>query len=158
MRVHRLLADDDAVSAVVGVVLLVAVTVILATVVATGVLGGVSTQSEVPNSRITFDYNADGKVDLTHQGGDSFTEDNAQRVSVKVDGPGVGGSSSADWLKQAGGEISPGDQYTVFESGSPFSGDLSVGTLNESTRVRAVWVSPSSTQTQVVAKKSLGGG
>jgi flagellin-like protein len=63
MRVKELLTDDDAVSPVIGVILMVAITVILAAVIASFVLGlGDSADEVQPNTSFTFDYENDTDV------------------------------------------------------------------------------------------------
>ena len=61
MQFKQLLADDDAVSPVIGVILMVAITVILAAVIGTFVLGlGEQVQSNSPNAQFTFEFDEDG--------------------------------------------------------------------------------------------------
>jgi len=56
MNLKKLFADDDAVSPVIGVILMVAITVILAAVIASFVLGlGDNADSVQPNSSFSFD-------------------------------------------------------------------------------------------------------
>jgi len=74
MKLKQLLNDDDAVSPVIGVILMVAITVILAAVIATFVLGlGEQISETSPNTSFTFDYNdtsgTPDKLDVTHSGG-----------------------------------------------------------------------------------------
>ncbi|PSP94542.1 type IV pilin [Halobacteriales archaeon QS_4_62_28] len=75
MQVKELLNDDDAVSPVIGVILMVAITVILAAVIATFVLGlGEQVSSTAPQASFGFDYEdgvggLDGELTATHNGG-----------------------------------------------------------------------------------------
>ncbi|QGA83251.1 type IV pilin [Halomicrobium sp. LC1Hm] len=71
MDLKQLFNDDDAVSPVIGVILMVAITVILAAVIASFVLGlGDQTQT-TPTASFSFDYDADdNEVAITHDGGD----------------------------------------------------------------------------------------
>jgi flagellin-like protein len=73
MQLKRILSDDDAVSPVIGVILMVAITVILAAVIATFVLGlGEQVSSTAPQASFTFEYNEnDDRLTVTHDGGDS---------------------------------------------------------------------------------------
>jgi flagellin-like protein len=75
MQLKQLLNDDDAVSPVIGVILMVAITVILAAVIGTFVLGlGDQVQQTSPTAQFTFDYSegtTDGNtLEITHDGGD----------------------------------------------------------------------------------------
>jgi len=83
MRVKELLTDDDAVSPVIGVILMVAITVILAAVIASFVLGlGDSADEVQPNTSFTFDYEQNnsggnstaGVVTVTLSDGENLNE------------------------------------------------------------------------------------
>ena len=76
MQFTELLNDDDAVSPVIGVILMVAITVILAAVIGTFVLGlGDQVQTTAPNAQFSFDFNDGNTYDnltVTHEGGDGI--------------------------------------------------------------------------------------
>ena len=82
MDIKALLTDDDAVSPVIGVILMVAITVILAAVIASFVLGlGQDATNTNPQASFSWDYDADsvsgdrdGYVTISHDGGDSVKE------------------------------------------------------------------------------------
>jgi len=92
MDVKKLFNDDDAVSPVIGVILMVAITVILAAVIASFVLGLGDSTNTSPTADFNFDYNSSGSNSLviTHNTGDNI---DADRVTVKVDGTAVGSGS-----------------------------------------------------------------
>jgi flagellin-like protein len=84
MELTQLLKDDDAVSPVIGVILMVAITVILAAVIASFVLGlGNDATNTNPQASFSFDYeetdsNEDGAeaygiVRVSHDGGDTIS-------------------------------------------------------------------------------------
>jgi flagellin-like protein len=82
MELKRLLKDDDAVSPVIGVILMVAITVILAAVIASFVLGlGNNATNQTPTASFTFDYeetssgSSHGVVTITHDGGDTIAHE-----------------------------------------------------------------------------------
>ena len=97
MQIRKLLHDDNAVSPVIGVILMVAITVILAAVIASFVLGlGDQTDSVAPQTSFSFDYeDADGpnidtsnndnigNLTISHDGGDSV---DAGEMVVRGDG------------------------------------------------------------------------
>jgi len=61
MQLKELLSDDDAVSPVIGVILMVAITVILAAVIATFVLGlGDQVSNTAPQAGFSFDFEEGG--------------------------------------------------------------------------------------------------
>jgi len=77
MELKRLLHDDDAVSPVIGVILMVAITVILAAVIASFVLGLGGNQQATPTASFTFDYTEGNDaqssyIEVTHDGGDTI--------------------------------------------------------------------------------------
>jgi len=98
MKFTNLIADDDAVSPVIGVILMVAITVILAAVIGTFVLGlGDQISDTNPQASFTFDFEettaatqdcalatgtsgTEGHLTVTHDGGDEIT---ATQVTIK---------------------------------------------------------------------------
>jgi flagellin-like protein len=82
MKPHNLFnTDDRAVSPVIGVILMVAITVILAAVIGTFVLGlGDSLSSTSPTASISAEANTD-TITFTHDGGDTIDEGNLRAVS-----------------------------------------------------------------------------
>ena len=77
MNVKELFTDDSAVSPVIGVILMVAVTVILAAVIGSFVLNlGGSLQQSAPQASFDFEYAEDNsKVTVTHATGDKISGD-----------------------------------------------------------------------------------
>mgnify|MGYP000687031579 FL=1 len=74
MNFNALFDDDRAVSPVIGVILMVAITVILAAVIGSFVLGlGNSVQQTAPNANFQFDFDTgNNTATATHTGGDSI--------------------------------------------------------------------------------------
>jgi len=77
MNIKSIISDDDAVSPVIGVILMVAITVILAAVIATFVLGlGDQVSNTAPQASFSFDYEQNGgdsdELMIVHEGGDSI--------------------------------------------------------------------------------------
>jgi flagellin-like protein len=115
MNLKELLTDDDAVSPVIGVILMVAITVILAAVIATFVLGlGEQVSDTAPNANFQFDYEDNstnnGNVTTTHTSGPAI-----DASSLSVGGPGI--SSSYDWTADSaygdGDQVSAGDSISI---------------------------------------------
>ena len=80
--------DDRGVSPVIGVILMVAITVILAAVIAAFVLGLGDTNTSTPNVTWEYDYNStDDNVTVTMTGGDTF---DPARVSIAGESLGSG--------------------------------------------------------------------
>ena len=131
MELKTLIQDDDAVSPVIGVILMVAITVILAAVIGTFVLGlGDQVSNTSPSASFSFDYDStNSELSITHDGGDSLQNSN---IEVKSD---AGGADETNW----GSEISAGDTTTVYNVAS-------------SETIRVVWTSPNGGDTATLAK------
>ena len=111
MQVKELLTDDDAVSPVIGVILMVAITVILAAVIAAFVLGLGDSDEVAPS--VSFDYDvdydeSDDIVTITHSSGDSFTESN-----VGFTGDIADDNDDNDVWGDGGDSVSAGDSTEV---------------------------------------------
>ena len=155
MQFTELFADDDAVSPVIGVILMVAITVILAAVIGTFVLGlGDQVQNNPPQAQFTFDYDASGSTDpgnadcnpagvgsntaddgiltVTHEGGESVA---AARLDVNLNG------STSDWGSAGCGGADPAEAGT----------SVTVGVEDEST-VRIVWTSEGGDNTDTLRR------
>jgi flagellin-like protein len=136
MKLNELFADDDAVSPVIGVILMVAITVILAAVIGTFVLGlGDQVQSTTPQAQFTFDEDSSAnEITITHDGGDPVDENNLEIV----DSADNGGDTDPDFT--GGTEVTAGSSYTAtgFNDGS-------------SGTVRVTWQSDDGSQTGSLA-------
>jgi len=77
MDLKQLFDDDDAVSPVIGVILMVAITVILAAVIASFVLGlGDQASQTTPTASFGFDYKSgNDHVVVSHESGESIAHD-----------------------------------------------------------------------------------
>jgi flagellin-like protein len=127
MQLKRLLTDDDAVSPVIGVILMVAITVILAAVIGTFVLGlGDQVQSTAPQASFNFDFeqSATGtdELTITHDGGDAVpssqlttvTSGNSTSLQAAWDGSTLTGGSATNSV--TGSDVSAGDNQVVSTS------------------------------------------
>lgn len=129
MELKKLFAEDRAVSPVIAVVLMIAVTVILTAIVASFAFSLGGGAEPTPRANLEFDWDdggTDGGADdvlvISHVGGDSL--DPAQ-IEVLVNGTVVAaGSWGAD-------PIVTGTSYTIDESGTDV--------VNEGDEVRVVW-------------------
>ena len=106
MNFKELFTNNRAVSPVIGVILMVAITVILAAVVGSFVLGLAGDVSEsAPTVQIDFSYNSEEEqVTLTHDGGSSFSSD-----TVRLTGAG----DPIDLNDWGNGQVRAGDSVTV---------------------------------------------
>ncbi len=126
MQIPEMFKKDDAVSPVIGVILMVAITVILAAVIAAFVFG-LGSPETAPQASIKMSPN-DGNISVTHQGGDVIYNTS---MDVKV------------YKKSDGTEISP-ISYTItdgeFAVGDTFEiGNGTAGNdFNESVNVKFI--------------------
>ncbi|RKS83818.1 flagellin-like protein [Haloarcula quadrata] len=122
MDIKQLIHDDDAVSPVIGVILMVAITVILAAVIASFVLGlGDQAQQATPQASFSFEYEGPpstgtNELTITHDGGDAIE---AQEIYVRGEFGSNGGADSAGtWNSFSSGaadgsEISAGQSTSI---------------------------------------------
>ena len=125
MKPKQLFKDDGAVSPVIGVILMVAITVILAAVIASFVLGlGDSAGDKAPQVSVSCDLNGSPNS-MTHDGGDELSYDNIEIAS-------------------GGGSVQGG-------SGSTFTaGDTIAQSVNEDTQLR--WNNPDGGSSSIIAE------
>ena len=125
-----LIKNDDAVSPVIGVVLMVAITVILAAVIGSFVVGLGSEASATPQASFEFDYSS-GDVTVTHDGGDTI-----KNASLDVV---VAGTSKG--TPAASGDVTAGD-------------DLITTTVSSDDEVKVIYENPNSDKTAVLASST----
>ena len=139
MKLKQLFTDDDAVSPVIGVILMVAITVILAAVIATFVLGlGDQVSNTSPQASFSFEWSgASGEEDtlkITHDGGETIQ---AQNLYVRGTEGTAGTADNAD-LGQSWNEYS-----TTAGATSEVQAGMSIGVDNIGSdgEVSLVWQS-----------------
>ena len=117
MDLKQLIHDDDAVSPVIGVILMVAITVILAAVIASFVLGlGDQAQQTTPQASFAFDYEQGTSLTITHDGGDSIQ---ANEIYIRGDTT-SGDTIDATWGTLAGigsSDVRAGNSVVLDNSG-----------------------------------------
>ena len=127
MLVKQLLSDDKAVSPVIGVILMVAITVILAAVIGTFVLGLGQNVQSTPQASFSFDFDkTNQQVNVTHNGGDRLeVGENTNNVRIVSSGS----ASATSWINSTGSSPS-----------SIAAGDTKLhGYNNNGTTVRVTW-------------------
>ena len=134
MQLKRFVTAEDAVSPVIGVILMVAITVILAAVIGTFVLGlgsGLGT-GDAPQLSFEFDYDdsvSPDELEVTARAGNPVE---AERLSLVVAGAGTSGENGRYEFTDEGftGEFGAGSTVTL----------SSVSDLSSAT-VKVVWTS-----------------
>ncbi len=129
-------------SPVIGVILMVAITVILAAVIGTFVLGlGDQVSESAPQASFSFDFSAGGGngfnggssdyVNLTHEGGETL-----EKSSIEVDGSDGGVNQSSPFPNAT---ISAGDGASYNE-------------VNSGETIRVIWTNPAGGSTNTIAR------
>ena len=145
MNFKQLFTEDRAVSPVIGVILMVAITVILAAVIGTFVLGlGDQVSESAPQAQFTFDYDDTASIlTITHDGGDAVPSD-----EMNITGSG----NDIQWDHA----INTSTAYDVSAGNSTVVGDGStVGTevgVSAGDTMRIVWSSPNSDKTATIGQ------
>jgi len=151
MQFKELFDDDRAVSPVIGVILMVAITVILAAVIGTFVLGlGDQVQNTTPQASFGFD-SADSatNVTITHESGNSIPASNIN-ISATSNFNATGNTSATDnftsysWadFPSASTDVSAGSSVTVTSTTGGFGGET----------IRVIYSSPDSDSSSTLAK------
>ena len=139
--------DESAVSPVIGVILMVAITVILAAVIGTFVLGlGDQVSDTTPQASFNFEFHDNRNVTITHEGGDSIANSSLDVVvaSTTAYDDGSRESNFQEGTAIWNSEVSAGDSLQLWQSstGTEFNGET----------IRIVWQSSSGSDTQTIAK------
>jgi len=130
MKLQNLFSEDRAVSPVIGVILMVAITVILAAVIGAFVLGlGDQASSTTPQASFDFEFN-ESAANVTHGGGENIPN---SQLNLSSDGS----SSDVQWDDDP---VSAGDTANI----SATSGDT----------VRVIWQDPSGGSSNTLAEQT----
>ena len=164
MNRRQLLRDERAVSPVIGVILMVAITVILSAVIGTFVLGlGEQVSETPPQAQFTFEFNGSTGLNITHDGGDSL---DAGTLNVTSSVPLAVSDDGTDYIDANGvGTIDDTDPTSInlvtsnkFDSGDTIDAGTTIYVITSSsetfagTTVRVVWSSPNSDRTATLAR------
>ena len=160
MQIRDLISDDNAVSPVIGVILMVAITVILAAVIGTFVLGlGDQVQTTTPQANFDTEYKQDlqsasdsfDALVITHTGGDTIQ---ASNLNVSVTGQSAGTTGTPVIYKSAfenESDVSAGNTWnlTTYQFTDPDNSDSGSGLTQSqsldlsSATIEVVWTSSS---------------
>jgi FlaG/FlaF family flagellin (archaellin) len=152
-ELRALYGADDAVSSVLGVVLMVAVTIILAAVIGTFVLGiGADLTDSSPSTQWEFSENlngsGNGSLVILHGGGEDVDKSD---IEITIGGTAVyenGADVSGDGFSvvdNAGDPMTSGDRLVIEEDGTQF---------NKGDMVRVIWQTEDSSN--ILAEERLG--
>ena len=141
MKLKNIFTDDEAVSPVIGVILMVAITVILAAVIGAFVLGIGSNQESAPQASVTFEYSGSTLSDISHDGGETLQMDQLTASVTDADSSGGPGVS----LKSSG---------TVSAGGSLVASSGVSGTWGSGDEVTITWTASSGDSSQIFAEST----
>ena len=135
MQVRELLRDDDAVSPVIGVILMVAITVILAAVIASFVLGLGGSQQQTPQASFSWEYDnvtgtdvGEGIAEVSHDGGDSIKHNELYFRGTGYVNPADGDGDQPNGVTA----ISNGTEYPqISGSGKQWNGANASGSIGD---------------------------
>ena len=146
--------DDRGVSPVIGVILMVAITVILAAVIGSFVLGIGSNQEAAPQATIQIDADSNSNsISLNHRGGDEFASGNTAEIRIVTEQTDV----EAVWDANEG-PFGTGNSISVDDTTS--TGDSANFTVNSESslsageRVDVIWVGPGGSE-QIIASDTV---
>jgi len=140
MDIKQLITDEDAVSPVIGVILMVAITVILAAVIGAFVLDIGGSQESAP--QVTWEWSDNSAdVELTHGGGDTVSA--TSQITAQVSGDVSGSATLSDidgdtWSANDGGTLGGAGSIGSFSSG-------------DSGTVELVWESSDGSQSSTIS-------
>ncbi|SFG44912.1 flagellin N-terminal-like domain-containing protein [Halopelagius inordinatus] len=133
MKLKQLFTDDSAVSPVIGVILMVAITVILAAVIGTFVLNlGGNLSDTSPQASFGFEFDSTNGTTITHETGDSIPGDQLNTTGVTWDG------SGGNWT----GTVSAGTSITKYKDVDNWDGET----------IRVVWSSETGESSATLSK------
>jgi len=148
MNVNELFTDDNAVSPVIGVILMVAITVILAAVIGAFVLNIGGSQQSAPQATIEFTNTSSG-IEVAHQSGDPLS---GNQVTVKAENENNGNASKT--LGEISGisdKMTAGDSFMITGNDTNLKIGSGSGAVEANTEVQIVWDSPSSDKSSIIA-------
>jgi flagellin-like protein len=145
MKVTALFTDDRAVSSTIAIVLLVAVTVILAAIVAGFAFGLLGSTNSAPNTEFGWEFNGSGEgVAITHQSGDTLDGDRLSFGDGWNEGP-----SNCEFNR--GDQLSGGDLIVGNSSGSD---DLCRHEAGSDTTLELIWTSENAETGTIITERT----
>jgi flagellin-like protein len=136
--------DDRGVSPVIGVILMVAITVILAAVIGAFVLGlGDQVSNNAPQASFEYEFNGTNDVTITHGGGDDI---DSSTLSVTVDGTEAFPENGTAFNTTGWGDdtISTGSSVEIVDNSTSVSGGETV---------RVIWSNPSGGSSNTISER-----
>jgi len=141
MKIQNLFSEDRAVSPVIGVILMVAITVILAAVIGAFVIGlGDQASETTPQASFSFDFQGTDNVTITHDGGQTLQNDSIRVTIDNIDEE----INTSEWANDDG-EIRAGSSFDVVDDTDLDENDFTE--VNSGDTVRVIWDGSQSSST-----------
>jgi flagellin-like protein len=115
-KLKAILDDDRGVSPVIGVILMVAITVILAAVIGTFVLGLGDSLNQAPQAQLDAESPSSSEVEINHNGGDSIPVGELRVVLDGSSNTDTASSLVADNLSGSDSDFNVGETLTLTAS------------------------------------------
>jgi flagellin-like protein len=150
MQVTQLFTSDDerAVSPVIGVILMVAITVILAAVIGTFVLGlGDQVQQTSPNAQWDWEEDSSDNLNITHEGGDSIDAARLEVTGTNADADGSGDGGTSTVCDESG----PQNEWTSDPITAGATCLVSDGSASGSNTYRLLWTAEGGGQSSTLS-------
>jgi flagellin-like protein len=153
---------ERAVSPVIGVVLMVAIVVILASTAAVFIFGLTDNPDDAPQTRFTYEYNSSAdKVTISVDGGQTIDSSNTKKLEVQI----ITDSDSEriTWAADDGGkvdltsdELKTGDSISIDDPTDSKTGDHTVDFhFDSGDTIKIIWESPKTQESEVIADETI---
>jgi len=142
-------SDERAVSPVIGVILMVAITVILAAVIGAFVIGIGDDQEQVPQASWDWDQNGEDDITLSHNSGATISDDNLLLQASDYDAFTFDGSDFDD------AERAPFDETDGVSAGSSVTVEFDGYNDAEDESLNLVWESDSGGDSSVLTERDI---
>jgi len=156
-KLKQLVWQDDAVSPVIGVILMVAVTVVLGAVIGAFVFGiGDKLGEPAPDAQFDFDYDSDGdNLAIYHDGGNSITGDNTGTLTIDgLSNTPASDQWGSDFDSSVGADLSEATPTSAVTSGDLIfdtAGDTNVGgNVSSGDEISVQWTSSGGDQSSTL--------
>jgi flagellin-like protein len=146
MQLNELLTDGEAVSPVIGVILMVSITVVLAATVGTMAMSfGEEIEQTPPSANLEYDYTTEAAdkvfLNVTHVGGEALANDT---IDLRASDSGGFGATA---YQNPGGTYAAGDRLiNTSVTGTP---------VTSGETIRVVWAADGGQQTSVLSSSTV---
>ena len=160
MKLSNLFTEDDAVSPVIGVILMVAITVILAAVIGAFVLNIGGSQETAPTTTIDWTEKTSSSTTYLEAQIESGDPLKTGEITVQANTQSLDMGTSSNWATGPSGDLSAGDTIYIYDTDSGAGAGVTLSTassdvsgLSESlSSAKLVWNSQSSDKSSIISE------